>query len=269
MTITIADLERTRLQDTTTISIDLTLAPEVYIDGTTDEIIVPVCIKDYTVAPFTVTGTATASSATITGLTGAFDNVRVGDKVAFVTGGTFTAISGTAISVIAVSGETTLHYTGALAPSIGSIVTGTPIAANSKVIRLDTGRKLIYLNNAVTADIATSDTITFTPAVKVLSKTATTLVLNTTVATVGTGGLTITPIPYDATYYLLRLAHSSTTKNQLRVAGYIHPADGTLSYASSNGYDTVDKVNTTGLSFGAINIDFNKFLETARTAPSV
>jgi len=220
--------------------------------------------------------TITASSSTVTGPTNVFQKVKVGDRVTTLAGGGTVTLPtpGTfTISVATFNGEKFLKYTGTpTLPKAGDGIAGTGIAVGSKVTKVDTVNKYIYLDLANTESTvaATPITATVSPLLRVATKANDqSITLNTAFGGTGTSvvaNLTFNPEPFYATFYTVVFDHTrSADVLSIKPTGYIF--DGTLAFDSAGiGSDGLAITSGAAKTLGSTSINTDTFFGNARVA---
>jgi hypothetical protein len=243
----------------------------------------PITITQFSIPTFTIPNVPLVLSATtLTGVSGAFDNVRVGDIIQSVSTGAITAKSLVArTGFFLPSGSKFVVYpesynSSTLGVKAGDAVTvtasGTGIPVNSVVTRIDHASRTIYINNAITGASKIAD-LDFTPPTRVTAVRTSTATLNPNQidfdSAVGTANasstLTILPGAREAVFAALRLtpvSNSSAGQLNVNVAFATLPGSGVV--GSANGLNNIDPTVLSYSTVGTIPVQLSKFLLDAR-----
>lgn len=134
---------------------------------------IPVTIDNFGIPDKVIPTVALAASATklTTTVSGAFNSLKVGDMVTTLSAGALTAIAtGTITNLVTVAGSKIAIYPSTLTSmtlpaKAGDAISGTNIASDTKIDKIDYSRKIIYLTaNATTTGVADA-TVTYTPRI--------------------------------------------------------------------------------------------------------
>jgi hypothetical protein len=246
------------------------------ITETAGKFYLPISLDSFDAPDISIDGcTLTSTQTKISGTTGAFDNVRVGDVVTSTSTGTLTAKSTVTINACYVVKllsyiiyPDTADISGIKA---GDAVTGTGIGADCLVDKIDTVNRIIYLTVANTA--AGANNITFTPPVRVTAVRKSTATANanqididTTVATTGAAStVVITPGAGEAVIAVLKIEPlSNTTGGKLNINIAVSYGDGADVKGSTTGYSDLTFSTLSYSSLSTFGIDADTFLVDAR-----
>jgi len=131
---------------------------------------IPVTIDNFGIPDKVIDTVALAAADTklTTTVNGAFDSLKVGDMVTTLTTGALTAISSDTITdLVTVAGSKIAIYPSTLTSitlpaKAGDAISGTNIAANSKIDKIDYSKKLIYLTEDATTTGVADATVAYT-----------------------------------------------------------------------------------------------------------
>lgn len=136
-------------------------------------IYIPVTIDNFGIPDKDIPTVALVSADTklTTTVSGAFDSLKVGDMVSALSAGALTALSsGTITDLVTVAGSNIAIYPSTLTSSTlpakaGDAISGTNIAANTVIDKIDYAKKLIYLTNNATTTGVSDATVDYLPRI--------------------------------------------------------------------------------------------------------
>jgi len=267
----------TRTSSTVTVPITYALGdlPTVGNDST-DSFFLPVTFSEYAATPFTLTGqTLVSGGAVFTPSALDVVRLRVGDIISSLTAGTVTIpVPATFTRPSHVyHGQNFIVLTGStVLPRDGDAVSGTGIGAAAVVTRVETATRTVYLSVVSTESslLASPVTVTFTPAVRIISIDAVTRVvtLNGNFAGTGTsvsGSVVFTPAAFEAVAYYLQCTHVGSTVDRLNVSISAFLQTGALAFdATGTGTDQTTIATVSPSPIGAFFLDLDAYFTAGR-----
>lgn len=267
------DFQRQLAQIFTTYDGDMTVGSVV---ESSNKFYLPLALDNFNPPDLTITAINGTSAATkLTGASGKFDNVRVGDVISATSVGTFTALTDVTITdAYLPNGKKYIVYPASASFTnvmAGDAITGTSVGVGAVIDRVDTANRIIYVTVANTAESLEDVTIerqVRVTAVRTSTATANAneIDINTSVATTITNStLTIEQGAKEAIFAVARLEPiTNTTGTKFTVAVSVAYLDGLLVKGSLDGLSGLTLASLNYLGLGSIQVDGDAFLLNAR-----
>lgn len=238
---------------------------------------VPVRYSNFSIPDLEITGiTTVTATATIQGTVGAFDTLKVGDRLSAVSAGALGTPATVTRACNQILETDKLIYDSAfnstnLGIKAGDVASGTDIPVGAFVEYIDYAERTIYLSEVIptlTNEAAPIDDITFTAPCRITAVRTSTAASNPNQIEVspaiGTGatGVTLT-IEYGATeavFSVLRLVPLDSTSTQARYSVDVAYLPGTAVKPSDNGLNGITPDTYNYSNIGTLQFDGDRFL---------